>query len=422
MEFTADISKYIDAGVELAKKHPMCSTLVIVLVLFLIVTPMIGSNWLDFLKKLKDIGGQKGNFDMADLNKKQTRVIQNLALMANNRTLPFEVRNWIGCEERTLKALVKSGWLTWTERGYKVPAAVREVVLMGEMPVAAVENFLRFVANEEYFKDGEDYRAVQFKLGIIEAVLEKVEDRLEESQTTSALYTRLGSVYGEQGKYAQAEEYYQKALNIRLKALGENHPDTATSYNNLGVAYDDQGKLAQAEVCQRKALDIRLKVLGENHPSTAMSYNDLGNVYASQGKYAQAEDYYQQALDISYKVLREDHPNTAMFYSNLGCVYEEQGKYAQAEEWHRKALDIARKVLGEDHPNTAISYNNLGLVYEDQKKYNEAAELYLKAWKIRQQKLNPEHPYTKQTLNNLHTCFPHIDHGDQDFDTWLSQQ
>ena len=36
-----------------------------------------------------------------------------------------------------------------------------------------------------------------------------------------------------QGKYAAAEPLYQKALAIRLKVLGEDHPDTASSYAAL---------------------------------------------------------------------------------------------------------------------------------------------------------------------------------------------
>ena len=36
-----------------------------------------------------------------------------------------------------------------------------------------------------------------------------------------------------QGKYAEAEPLYRKALAIRQKVLGENHPHTANSYNNL---------------------------------------------------------------------------------------------------------------------------------------------------------------------------------------------
>jgi hypothetical protein len=49
----------------------------------------------------------------------------------------------------------------------------------------------------------------------------------------------------------------------------------------LGAAlhrYQDQGKLDKAIEFGEKALSIKIKVLGEEHPSVAMSYGSLGNV------------------------------------------------------------------------------------------------------------------------------------------------
>ncbi|MCD8050173.1 MAG: tetratricopeptide repeat protein, partial [Clostridiales bacterium] len=210
-------------------------------------------------------------FDMTGLDGEQSRVMQNLALMADSHTLPAEVQKWIGCDENTLAELVNTGWLSQTDDankrgGYEVHPIVREIVLLDPVPVEAVAQFLDFVTYETYFQDGEDYRVVQFKLGIAEAVLERVGNRLEKNRDSGALYTRLGNVYVDQGKFARGEYYYKKVLKIDLEVLGPNHRDTAIDYNNLGAAYSYHGKYAQAEECHKKALDIQLKVLGEDHP------------------------------------------------------------------------------------------------------------------------------------------------------------
>jgi hypothetical protein len=42
--------------------------------------------------------------------------------------------------------------------------------------------------------------------------------------------------------YGKAEPLYQRALEIREKALGPDHPDTATSLNNLAVVKIDRGQ------------------------------------------------------------------------------------------------------------------------------------------------------------------------------------
>ena len=44
-----------------------------------------------------------------------------------------------------------------------------------------------------------------------------------------------------QGDYAKAEPLYRQALEIRKRALGENHPGYATSLNNLAVLYKAMG-------------------------------------------------------------------------------------------------------------------------------------------------------------------------------------
>src|SRR5207244_112769 len=49
-----------------------------------------------------------------------------------------------------------------------------------------------------------------------------------------------------QGKPAQALPLFQKALAIRRKVLGEQHPATATSYINVASILHEQGKTLEA--------------------------------------------------------------------------------------------------------------------------------------------------------------------------------
>ena len=70
------------------------------------------------------------------------------------------------------------------------------------------------------------------------------------------------------GKYAQAEPLYVRALAIKEKQLGSNHPDTATSLNNLASLYESISKYAEAELLFVRALEIVEKSLGNNHPNT----------------------------------------------------------------------------------------------------------------------------------------------------------
>lgn len=57
-------------------------------------------------------------------------------------------------------------------------------------------------------------------------------------------------------------------LGIREQQLGGEHPDTAQSLHNLARLYHAQGKNAEAEPLFRRALAIYEKPVGRDHPET----------------------------------------------------------------------------------------------------------------------------------------------------------
>jgi tetratricopeptide (TPR) repeat protein len=72
-----------------------------------------------------------------------------------------------------------------------------------------------------------------------------------------------------EGKYAEAEPPYKRALDIDEQALGSDHPRVATDLNNLAQLYNKQGKYSEAGPLYRRALDIRELALGPDHPDVA---------------------------------------------------------------------------------------------------------------------------------------------------------
>ena len=88
----------------------------------------------------------------------------------------------------------------------------------------------------------------------------------------------LGSVYRNQGNYAQAEPLLEQALEGRRRALGETHPETLTNLNNLTVLYYWQGKYGAAESAFAELLKTRRSVIGEAHPYTLQTMQTSGGV------------------------------------------------------------------------------------------------------------------------------------------------
>jgi tetratricopeptide (TPR) repeat protein len=80
------------------------------------------------------------------------------------------------------------------------------------------------------------------------------------------------------------------------------------------------GDIAGARPYSERALAIREKVLGAEHPDTAGSLNNLGFLLWSQGDLSGARLYYERALAIFEARLGPDHPNTKAVRGNLGAL------------------------------------------------------------------------------------------------------
>jgi tetratricopeptide (TPR) repeat protein len=54
-------------------------------------------------------------------------------------------------------------------------------------------------------------------------------------------------LYKRQGRYAEAEPLYQRALAICEKTLGPDHPSTVLSVRNYAIFLRHRGRAAEAE-------------------------------------------------------------------------------------------------------------------------------------------------------------------------------
>ena len=227
-------------------------------------------------------------------------------------------------------------------------------------------------------------------------------------------YNNIGGVYKSLGCYPIALKYDLKALVIREKLLGTEHPDTAESYNNVGMVYHSHGKKTDSQIleCRSKnyskaldyyfkALAIREKVLGLEHPDTASCYNNIGGIYRHQKKYTEALRYYFKTLDICIKEFGLEHPHTAGTYNNIGHVLFDQKKYAEAMKNFFKALDVDKKMLGIRHPAVATIYKNIGQCYANLGNRSEAIRLYSLALDIFKKTLGDNHEKTKEIMYML---------------------
>jgi tetratricopeptide (TPR) repeat protein len=118
----------------------------------------------------------------------------------------------------------------------------------------------------------------------------------------------LAKLYHDQGRYKEAENLYQRALTIRERAIGAEHPHNVYTLNSLAQFLLEQGQLERGEELCRRALTIREQKLGTRHPNYADSLATLALLYERRGDENRALQLYQQALASCEGKLMPEHP------------------------------------------------------------------------------------------------------------------
>ena len=215
----------------------------------------------------------------------------------------------------------------------------------------------------------------------------------------------MASTYEELGLLPQAEQQAERALALRRRELGAEHPDTLTSMVSLAGQYIHEDKRDRAEALLVEVLNIQRRVLGDDHRDTLATMNLLAIVYRREGKYSQAENVGKDAAAGRRKVLGPDHPDTIESMSNLALTYMDEGKSEPAEKLLTAAVATQRRVLGEEHPDTLANMGNLALAYSLAGNYTKTEMLLDDVMKVQLRILGQEHPYTITTMTNLGVAY-----------------
>ena len=212
----------------------------------------------------------------------------------------------------------------------------------------------------------------------------------------------LGYLYGEQGRYADAERFFLRALEARERVLGKENSYTLTSVNNLASIYERQGRYADAEPLFVRSLEANERnKLYKDEPSVLDSLNNLASLYVHQGRYAEAEPLWVRVLEARESMFGKDDADTLTSVNNLGAGYWSQGRYSKAEPLWVRALEGNERVLGKEHRITLNSVNNLAMLYLNQGRYADSELLFVRALEARERLLGREHPDTLISIDNL---------------------
>jgi len=188
---------------------------------------------------------------------------------------------------------------------------------------------------------------------------------------------KLGQVLEIIGKYNEAEESYQQALELAVQQKdqrGQGLVQTA-----LGELYRKQGRYDEAVEWLNRAR-VMFEALGDQE-GIGRVLHFSGTVAAHRANFAEARGLYEESLVIRRAL--NDRANTASLLSNLGVVARAQGDLDLARTLHEEALSIRREI--GDRWAIGVSLNNLGNVAVDQGRFAEASALHEEGLAIRRE-------------------------------------
>jgi serine/threonine-protein kinase len=234
--------------------------------------------------------------------------------------------------------------------------------------------------------------------------------RARDPRAEAAWLAAEGAVLVRMGKYDEGRAVHERALALREKLFGPDHPDVAASLGAIGNALLMKGSFVESRAFTERALALREKLLGEDHPDLAKSLNNLASAYLGVGDYPRALATHERTLALRERLLGPDHPEVANSLNNLGNVYFATGDYPRAQKAHERALAIREKALGQGHPYVAQSLVNLEEVLLHTGEPEKALALAQRALAIREKALGPDDPDVAETLADIGRA--HVQLGD----------
>ncbi len=211
----------------------------------------------------------------------------------------------------------------------------------------------------------------------------------------------LGTIYLTKGDLARATGYFRRAEETISKISGLETLDYAEILHGLaGVAFN-KGELEKAEQLNLRSLSIREKVAGHESVSVANSLFNLAMLYRVLNDFSKSEQHYLKALAVREKLLGPDHADVARLLNNLGLLYYGAGDYVGAEPILRRALAIRENLFGPHHRLVSSVLNNLGLLEWKRGNYEKAETYYQRAMVAAEKTQGPESNEVASSLHNL---------------------
>lgn len=174
-----------------------------------------------------------------------------------------------------------------------------------------------------------------------------------------------GALFDE-GRFLEAAEHYNKALDIFIATYGDTHIEIAGVYSKLGDVCVALKDYQLAAGFYARALDTITALFGQNSIEVAAACNKLGEACHWLGAYQTAIEFYNRALKNYLQLHGRRHQDVVTIYNNLAFACFDNGDAAQAETHMQTALQILQTMHADvNHPAIKGVRQNLAFIRDN---------------------------------------------------------
>ncbi len=155
-----------------------------------------------------------------------------------------------------------------------------------------------------------------------------------------------------QGRIPEAQKLYLAALK-EAQSFGPADLRQAATLNNMGVLFLRAQKPEEAEKVYQRSLEIRKKALGEEHPQVAQSLANIGVLRETQGLVEDAESLYKGAINIWEKAVGPDAPGLIAPLTQYAGLLKKQERNKEAKKLEERIEALKKKQEEAKKPEAA---------------------------------------------------------------------
>jgi tetratricopeptide (TPR) repeat protein len=196
-----------------------------------------------------------------------------------------------------------------------------------------------------------------------------------DNQRVASIEADLGTVYEREGDPVRAMKITQDALRIVSARLDPNHYLVGYYMDAIAKLYLDAGNLEAAERTARQVLAIYEKSLPARHLYVAATRHLLGEVLLRRGQLADAEKELRAALDIDLAAVGPDNWRAARTEASWGWLLIAENNAAEGEPRLVAARSKLLKSMGPLHPEVVLASERLAQYYRAHHRDADAARV-----------------------------------------------